>query len=207
MSIPIAREGAPFIAVPAALAAGSLALHFPAGAAAATALALFMAWFFRDPERTPPREPGLVVSPADGRVLRVAPEGEGTRIAIFMSPWNVHVNRAPVTGRVVDRSYRPGRFRPAQEDRAAIENEHNLIVVEGEEGKVSCLQVAGFLARRIVCRVGPGDRVARGERYGMIRFGSRMEVVVPAGLRVAVAPGDRVLAGESVLARRGGGEP
>src|SRR5262249_36012284 len=164
----------------------------------------FMGFFFRDPERHPPAVPGAVLSPADGRVTDAGREvtdpfvGPAQEVSIFLSPLDVHVNRAAVTGRVVDVQYQPGPFRAAYRPEAA-ENERVSIAIEGDAGRVVMRQVAGVLARRIVCRLSPGDRVEAGERFGMIKFGSRMDVVMPARARLQVGVGDRVRAGETVV--------
>ena len=194
-----------------------------AGALAAVASALevwWLAWplwaagvmaavFFRDPPRSYDGPPGDVLSPADGRVVEVVktshpalgPEN-GWKIAIFMNIFNVHVNRIPVAGQVEDVRYYPGGYMPADRPEAAVANEHLEVIIRTPEGhKVVVVQVAGLVARRIECELLPGDRVVRGERYGMIRLGSRLEVVVPAGSRVVVGEGAKVKAGQSVIAK------
>ena len=201
----IDRAGYPFIAG-ALVPAAALALgRRPGLAAGFAALGGFFAYFFRDPDRVVPMGEGLVVSPADGQVMtagpadgRWAPPGEWKQITIFLSPLDVHVNRAAIGGRVVSVTRTPGGFRPAYRPDAE-ENQRVAIALEGETGRVLMRQVVGVLARRIVCRVREGDRLAVGERFGMIKFGSRMDVVMPARARVLVKPGDRVIAGESVI--------
>lgn len=174
---------------------------------------VFVIAFFRDPERRAPAGPGLVLAPADGKVTEVtqAPEPRFLRqpahkIGIFMSPVNVHVNRSPCSGRVAAVEHRPGRFRSAMDPAASSENESTTIAIAEAEGRdvaVVVRQVAGVLARRIICAVAAGSRLERGQRIGMIKFGSRAEVYVPvaAGFEVAVRPGDRVRAGETILGR------
>ncbi len=201
--VPIAPEGWPFVLPPlaAALVAGlgRSRMAFPLGA-----LAAFLAFFFRDPERTPPPVPGGILAPADGRVTEVRDQvddpfvGAARQVVIFLSPLDVHVNRASIGGRVARVEYTPGGFRPAYHS-DADGNERVSIAVEGEVGRVVMRQVAGVLARRIVCRVREGDRLEAGARFGMIKFGSRMDVVMPARASVMVRPGDRVRAGESVI--------
>jgi phosphatidylserine decarboxylase len=169
--------------------------------------------FFRDPERMLAGDPDAIVSPADGRVLAVERKEEGHRLArvpmqrisIFMSPLDVHINRAPAAGIVRDIHYSPGQFRAAYADDASEVNESNALLVEGVAGaKFVVIQIAGWLARRIVCHARVGDHYARGDRFGLIMFGSRVDLYVPIDVSVCVRPGDRVSAGSSVVARRGG---
>lgn len=169
-------------------------------------LAAFFLWFFRDPERAIPQDPGLIVSPADGKVTEVAriktPAGDRYRISIFLSVFDVHVNRSPVEGVLRDVQYRKGEFLNAMNPVCAERNEQNLAVVECAEGyAVSFTQIAGLLARRIVFNRKPGDRLGRGERVGLIKFGSRTDVVMPGDAEMLVKVGDRVRGGASVLAR------
>lgn len=168
----------------------------------------FCTWFFRDPEREPPADPRALVSPADGKVIDVSPVQESlflhapaTKISIFMSPLDVHVNRSPLDGTIVSLQHTPGKFHAAWEDKASLDNERNAMVLEGGGRRFLVVQIAGALARRIVFRKKPGDHCARGERVGMIRFGSRVDLFLPAEAEVAVAPGDKVKAGLTVLAR------
>lgn len=166
-------------------------------------LALFVLNFFRDPERIIPSGKGVVVSPADGRVVEVQEEtdsGHGRRrISIFMSPLNVHVNRSPIAGTIQDVTYTKGSFRMAFEPSASVENENNVFTVAGEDGEIVVRQIAGVLARRIVFWKKPGDKAERGERVGMIKFGSRVDVLVPPRVSLSVKVGDRVHAGSTVL--------
>jgi phosphatidylserine decarboxylase len=209
--VKIAREGWPVIG----MAAGVLGLVGAVGALAGHPTALvpavvgvgFCFYFFRDPERTPPDGDRLIVSPADGRVLAVVEEREErvlqaptTRISIFMSPLDVHVNRNPVSGTVQAANHTPGKFRAAFADKASLDNERNAVVVDAGGRRYLMVQIAGAIARRIVCDVHPGDHVRRGERFGMIMFGSRVDFFLPAGVRPVVKPGDRVHAGSSVVA-------
>lgn len=162
----------------------------------------FLAFFFRDPQRQPPEGDGWIVSPADGRVLDIAddPQG-GRRIAIFLSVFDIHVNRAPVTGRVEAIDYRPGRFLKAYDPRASTENERAIVTMDSIHGPIEFALIAGILARRVVCRLTTGQDLRLGERIGLIRFGSRAEIVVPAGAEVLVTRGDRVKGGVTPLAR------
>ncbi len=203
MKLPIAPEGWPFIAGSAVIAAGltllghrRLALGFWAASAASLG-------FFRDPERDVPAVANGVLAPADGRVLGVedavdAFVGPSTRVSIFLSPLDVHVNRAPIGGLVTDVVYAPGGFKAAY-DPGAADNERCAVRLQGDAARVTVVQIAGVVARRIVCRVGPGDKLAAGERYGMIRFGSRTDCYVPRGTDVRVQPGDRVTGGVTVI--------
>jgi phosphatidylserine decarboxylase len=210
--VTIAREGWPVIGA----TAGVLGVVGIVGAAAGHPMALlpliagigFCLWFFRDPERTAPSDERLVVSPADGRVVAVVEEREEqflhalcTRISIFMSPLDVHVNRNPVSGAVLEVRHTPGKFTAAFKDKASLDNERNAVVLRRGERRYMMVQIAGALARRIVCHLAPGDRVQRGERFGMIMFGSRVDVFLPADVTPLVAKGARVKAGASALAR------
>lgn len=164
------------------------------------------AFFFRDPERTPPDDPGVVVATADGTILSVVRNADGLwQIDTFLSVFNVHVNRAPVTGTVTESVYRPGRFHLAYRPDAGTANERHDLVIAGPCGEVRSAQIAGTLARRIVCHPRVGDTIGIGDRIGLIRFGSRAQVVVPEGFVATVQAGDKVRGGESVLARRAGG--
>jgi phosphatidylserine decarboxylase len=184
----------------------SLATGYWGWAVVPLLLAAFFLWFFRDPERVVPQEPGLIVSPADGKVTEVAriktPEGERYRLSIFLSVFDVHVNRSPVEGLLREVRYRKGEFLNALDPASAVKNEQNLAVVDCAEGyTVSFTQIAGLLARRIVFRRKAGDRLQRGERVGLIKFGSRTDVLMPGEAVVLVKVGDRVRGGASVLAR------
>jgi len=164
--------------------------------------AAFCLYFFRDPERAIPAG-DVAVSPADGKVLSVQADGpDQTRVSIFMNVFDVHVNRAPIAGRVSQIAYKKGRFLVASRDRAALENEQNLVVLEGGGSRVAYKQIAGLIARRIVCYKKTGDEVMRGERVGLIKFGSRVDVFLGPEWQVEIKPGERVRAGSSVLARR-----
>ncbi len=163
---------------------------------------VFCLWFFRDPERAIPRGP-VAVSPADGKVVLVRRRPERTEVCIFMSVFDVHVNRTPIGGKVVDVTYSPGKFMVASRDEASYANERNTVAVEAKDGvTVRFSQIAGLLARRIVCRVKPGDYVTTGERIGLIQFGSRVDVDLGPEWSIEVSEGQRVRAGATVLARR-----
>jgi phosphatidylserine decarboxylase len=204
----IDRAGAPFIAGALVPAAVLLALKRPALAVPFAGLAAFMAYFFRDPERVVPTDPLVVVAPADGRVMvagpaepGVSPPGTWQQISIFLSPVDVHVNRAPYGGRLTRVEYRPGRFLAAYKQESALENERTELEVEAHGRRVIFRQLVGVLARRIVCRVQPGDTLQTGERFGLMKFGSRMDVFVESDARLLVRVGDRVRGGETLLAR------
>jgi phosphatidylserine decarboxylase len=165
-------------------------------------LAAFCLYFFRDPEREIPAGP-VAVSPADGKIVAVRPEGIGAkRVSIFLNIFDVHVNRTPIGGTITSVEYRKGRFRAANQEMASLENEQNTVVVEGNGTRVVFRQIAGLIARRIVCTKKAGDRVAAGERIGLIKFGSRVDVVLGREWDIVVREGMHVAAGSSVLARR-----
>jgi len=210
----LAPEGLPFIIGGAVITLLAAWLAPPWVAVIFALLAFFILWFFRDPARRIPGAEGLVVSPADGKVVEVAPnvdeprvQGKGyTRVAIFLSVFNVHVNRAPVAGKVDRIDYTAGRFLNAMKSEASSQNERNRISLISTESdrpeSIPFTQIAGLIARRIVCYKKAGDTVRRGERVGLIRFGSRTEILVPPGYQVVVAPGEKVRGGSSIIARR-----
>jgi phosphatidylserine decarboxylase len=202
--IPVAPEGWPFIVVPAAAACILAMIGWWPVAAVGGLVALACLGFFRDPERTPPPGPGLVLAPADGRVMRIDEVedpwvGRAVRASIFLSPLDVHVNRSPVAGLVDSVRYEAGRFMAAYRDEASELNERCTIALEGDATRIGVKQIAGVLARRIVCRVRSGDKLAAGERFGLIRFGSRTDLVVPRSTEIRVKIGDRVRGGETVM--------
>ncbi len=206
---PIHREGYPFLLIGVAVSLLLLWLVPPLGWICVLITA-WIAYFFRDPERVTPIGPGLVIAPADGRVCLVGPAipprelGLGDaplpRVCIFMNVFDVHVNRAPLAGQVVRIAYRPGKFLSADLDKASEDNERNGVVFDTAIGLVGVVQIAGLVARRIVCFVREGDQRAAGERFGLIRFGSRVDVYLPVGTRPLVAEGQRAVAGETILA-------
>jgi phosphatidylserine decarboxylase len=199
VKIPLAREGIPFIGGFAAVGVVLWIAGLNVPAVIALVLAAGCAAFFRDPERIIPSEPNVIVSPADGKVLAVERVTGGTRISIFLSIFDVHINRAPIAGRVGSVRHTPGRFLAAFNRRASDVNERTTVPLEGQAGLVVVSQIAGVIARRIVCRAHEGDHLALGERFGMIRFGSRTDVLLPAGASVAVDVGARVRGGVSVV--------
>jgi phosphatidylserine decarboxylase len=199
------KEGYYFGVPPLLLSGGSFLLHWYAAAAALVFLALFVFSFFRDPERVIPSEPGAVVSPGDGRVVLVTEEENagrpGSRISIFLAVWNVHVNRSPAAGIITKMEYRPGKFLAAMRERASVENEQNVFTLSTDAGEMVFKQIAGLIARRVVSWKKVGDRVSRGERIGLVRFGSRVDVWVPKEAEILVKLGQNVKGGASVLAR------
>lgn len=205
--LPIAKEGFPFVALSGFITVYFLALGLGVAALFFFAATCFIVFFFRDPERIIPDEDGVVVSPADGRVLGVDfvdrgefVSGKMLKISIFMSVFNVHVNRIPADSVVTAISYYSGKFFSANLDKASKDNERNAVFLDIDNGpKIVVVQVAGLIARRIVCKVQKGDHLRRGERFGLIRFGSRLDVYLPPDMKAIVSPGDKVLAGASVL--------
>ncbi|GBC82612.1 Phosphatidylserine decarboxylase proenzyme [bacterium HR10] len=202
----IVREGWPYIIgalLPALVGAW---LHLWPVSLAGLGLAFFFAYFFRDPDRVIPDDERAIVSPADGRVVALTALDPNdprspVRLSIFLSPFDVHVNRAPMAGRIVAIHHRPGRFLPAMRAEASAENEQTEIRIVGERMELILRQIAGILARRIVCWKRAGDLVHKGERIGVIKFGSRTDLVLPPDVEVLVRVGDRVLGGSTILAR------
>jgi phosphatidylserine decarboxylase len=201
----IVRESIPYILVPALLGIAAAVLGFWYVAAFLFVVALFMAFFFRDPKRVPPSDPDVVVSPADGRVTRIGPASTGADapnvISIFLSPLDVHINRSPIPGKIVDMIYSPGKFLMATNEKASLVNEQNALTIQGEKITVVCKQIAGILARRVVCWKGKGDNLGLGERFGMIKFSSRTDVLLPANVKITVKEGQRVRGGTTVIGR------
>ncbi len=209
----IAREGWKHVLVALVLAVGATAVS-PWLGLPFWVLFLFVAQFFRDPHRKVPVGEGQVVSPADGRVIQVSPaidpllERPAVRISVFMNVFNVHSNRAPESGEVIKRDYREGAFVNAALDKASDTNEANALTMRTDLGDITFVQIAGLVARRIICDVKVGDRLERGQRYGFIRFGSRVDVYLDEGAEVRVSPGDKVTGGVDVIAvlPEGGGK-
>ena len=206
---PIAKEGFVFIGIglfATLLAKGFLGEGWVAFFALIT---LFVVWFFRDPHRKVPEGHGMFVSPADGTVVEIVKfydeqviKGPAIRVSIFLNIFNVHITRMPAEGRVVDITYNPGRFFAANVPKASLENEQNAVVLETPWGKkIVCVQIAGFIARRIVCWIKKGAVMNCGERFGLIRFGSRVDLIFPVGVALRVSEGDRVWGGKTVLGK------
>lgn len=205
--IPLAKEGYPYITAYGFLTVVAFAMGLPALGVPLVLVTGLMVNFFRDPERFPPPDERAVVSPADGVVVSVEEVDDTVflgarvlRVAVFMNVFNVHVNRSPVGGTVESARYIPGTFFAADSKSAFEKNERNGLVIRTDDGiRLAVVQVAGLIARRIVCKKLRGNRLARGERFGMIKFGSRVDVHLPPGCRVTVGAGDKVRAGESVI--------
>jgi phosphatidylserine decarboxylase len=205
--IPVASEGLPFIVPLTIVTALLFAFGWKNTAVVSLALTLFVLYFFRDPERTVPQSAGAVVSPADGRVIVVKDIFEPTylkqevkQISIFLSVFNVHVNRSPISGTVETVKYNPGKFHVASVDKASLDNEQTAMVISDGKHKVLVKQIAGLIARRILCYAVPGDAIRTGERYGLIRFGSRVDIFLPRDADLKVKVGDRVTGARDVIA-------
>jgi phosphatidylserine decarboxylase len=202
----MAKEGIPFIILFIVPAVIFMALGWWVAAVLCLLFAAFMAFFFRDPERECPTDDTIIVSPADGRVVVVAPldpaaKDSPTQVSIFLSPLDVHINRSPIAGEITQVLYKPGAYHVASRDVASAENEQNVITVRGPRMTVVFRQIAGILARRIVFWKKEGDHVALGERVGLMKFSSRMDVIVPAEVEVLAERGQRVVAGVTVIGR------
>ena len=199
------RDGIPFVTAPLLLAVLPFLFGYWALSLPLLALAGFMVFFFRDPHRTIPDEPGIVVAPADGRVtiVRTAENQESSEslVSIFLSPLDVHINRAPIGGEIAEMVYKTGKFVMATKPEARLLNEQNSLVIQGDGLTVKCTQIAGILARRIVCWKRAGERVKCGERFGMIKFGSRTDLIMPSNVEVLVIEGMHVRGGETIIGR------
>ncbi len=205
MRIPFAKEGYIFIIPLAVLTGVFWALSWLWAAGLFGGLFLFVTWFFRDPERNIPQDPDVIVSPADGKVVEIIQEndpllGEGyTRVSIFLNVFNVHVNRVPIAGKVQATRYNPGKFFNAASHKASLENEQSAIVLNNGHVTILVKQIAGLIARRIVCWAKKGDEYQLGQRFGLIRFGSRVDLFLPEGTKIKVAKGDIVSGGSSII--------
>jgi phosphatidylserine decarboxylase len=198
------RDGIPFVLAPLLLAAVAAVFGYWVLSLPLIAIAGFMVFFFRDPHRSPPTEPGVVLAPADGRVTTVRKADDKhpeSLVSIFLSPLDVHINRAPIAGDIMDISYKSGKFLMATREDSRLLNEQNTLTIQGNGLTVRCTQIAGILARRIVCWKKKGDRVKSGERFGMIKFGSRTDLLLPPGVDVVVSEGMHVRGGETIVGR------
>lgn len=207
VGVPFAKEGFPFIGATVGVTLCAGWLGWAPVVVAGAGLTLFVSWFFRNPARVIPEGPGLVVAPGDGKIIAIQEEFEprylkerSLRVTIFLNVFDVHINRIPCEGVIEDVQYQPGLFLVASKPEATIKNEQNALMIATASGaKVLCVQVAGLIARRIVCWVSPKERATLGERFGLIRFGSRMDTFLPIGTTLRVAVGDRVKGGETIL--------
>ena len=203
------RDGIPFVVVPLVLAficllLGFWIIWFVVVAIPLLLVATFMAYFFRNPRRSIPLEPGIIVAPADGKVTiarQASANSPESLVSIFLSPLDVHINRAPIEGEIVDISYKKGKFVMATKEASRLLNEQNSLTIQGAELTIKCVQIAGVLARRIVCWKRRGERVKCGEQFGMIKFGSRTDVVMPSNVEVTVRKGMHVRGGETIIGR------
>ncbi len=208
-AFPVARAGYPFILASAFATAVFALLGIGFLAVLGLFVTGFICYFFRDPDRLVPTGEGIIVSPADGKVIKVEPvnetpyfEGACTRISVFMSVFNVHVNRIPHEGTIQQVAYHPGKFFSANLDKASKDNEHNALLLKSPGGKlVGFVQIAGLVARRIICAVQPGDVLKRGQRFGMICFGARLDIYVQKKKKIGVTVGDKVSAGSNILGK------
>lgn len=203
------KEGLPFTLIPLVIAGILVAIELVLGlsvfiwivAAGFLLLAMFMAFFFRDPVRMIPTEEDIIVSAADGRVTRIEHTEEGKLVSVFLSPFDVHINRSPIAGRIRRIDYQRGRKIPATRNEASLVNERNSLEIEGEKMTVVCTQIAGILARRIVCWSKVGDQLNLGEKFGLIKFSSRTDLLMPENVKIQVDIGDRVIGGETIIGR------
>jgi phosphatidylserine decarboxylase len=203
----VAKEGMVFILPLAAITLVLWSLRLVVLSGVFSLLALFVIYFFRDPDRSIPPGEKAILSPADGKVIRVEPcvegcflKGPAVKVSVFMSLFSVHVNRIPLTGYIADSSYFPGKFLSANLDKASAANEQNALLIETSEGvRILVVQIAGLIARRIVCWVGKGDRVRRGQRFGLIRFGSRLDIYLPQNAQVRAQVGQKAYGGRTIM--------
>ncbi len=202
------KEGIPFVLATLMLAAVFAFLYFWIGGITFLIgiilfilLTAFMAYFFRDPQRNIPNDANIIVSAADGRVTRVEERDNGKFVSVFLSPLDVHINRAPIAGKIVKVDYIKGKKNPATSDEASLINERNALTIEGEKMTVICTQIAGIVARRIVCWSKTGDNLELGEKFGLIKFSSRTDLLMPKEVEVLVKVGDRVVGGETIIAK------
>lgn len=202
------KEGFPFVIISLIIAAIFVAAYLSFGGiafillfVAFLLLAAFMAYFFRDPQRTIPNESDIIISAADGKVTRVEDREDGKFVSVFLSPLDVHINRAPISGKVSKVDYIRGKKNPATSNEASLVNERNSLTIEGEKMTVICTQIAGIVARRIVCWSKAGDNLELGQKFGLIKFSSRTDLLMPKNVEVLVKVGDRVVGGETIIAK------
>jgi phosphatidylserine decarboxylase len=195
------KEGYPFVIIPIIIALIFAFFHIWIGVGLFIFLVLFMAYFFRDPNRTVPTDANIIVSAADGRVTRVEDRANGKFVSVFLSPLDVHINRSPISGKITKVDYIFGKKMPATSDNASLVNERNSLTIEGENATVIVTQIAGIVARRIVCWNKKDDKLERGQRFGLIKFSSRTDLLMPQNVEILVKEGDRVIGGETIIAR------
>jgi len=194
------KEGLPFVIVPGLLAMFSAYFQIWWLAGVFAAIAVFMAYFFRDPYRESPEGEGLILAACDGTVTRIDTNNDGKLVSVFMSPLDVHINRSPIGGKVTKADYIKGKKNPATSNQASLTNERNTLTIEGEGITLKTTQIAGIMARRIVCWAKEGDELRQGEKYGLIKFSSRTDVAMPSNVEIRVKIGDHVKGGETILA-------
>ena len=205
MKIPLAKEGFVFVVPLLVITVLMFLISFYWATAIFGLGFLFVTWFFRDPERRIPNEPNVIVSPADGKITEIVTENEPIngklckRVTIFLSVFNVHVNRVPIEGTIEDIRYNPGKFLAAFNPKASMDNEQNLILINNGRTHIFVKQIAGLIARRIVCWPKKGDHYESGQRYGLIRFGSRVDILLPENTKLSIACGDKVSGGKSII--------
>jgi phosphatidylserine decarboxylase len=195
------KEGLPFVIATIIIALIFAFFHIWIGVGLFLLLTIFMVYFFRNPHRKIPNEPNIIVSAADGRVTRVEDRPEGKFVSVFLSPFDVHVNRSPIAGKITKVDYIKGKKMPATSDESSLINERNSITIEGENATIVCTQIAGIVARRIVCWNKLGDILERGQLYGLIKFSSRTDLLMPKNVEVLVKEGDKVRGGETIIAK------
>jgi phosphatidylserine decarboxylase len=195
------KEGYPFVVIPIIIALIFAFFQIWIGVGLFIFLVLFMAYFFRNPNRTVPTEPNIIVSAADGRVTRVESRETGKFVSVFLSPLDVHINRSPIAGKVTNVDYVFGKKMPATSNNASLVNERNSLTIEGENVTVIVTQIAGIVARRIVCWNKKDDKLERGQRFGLIKFSSRTDLLMPQNVEILVKEGDKVVGGETIIAR------
>lgn len=195
------KEGLPFIFIPIVIAIIFAIFQIWIGVVIFLLLAAFMAYFFRDPQRTIPSDENIILSAADGRVTRIEETGDGKLVSVFLSPLDVHINRSPIAGKIVEVIYNEGKKVPATRNDASFINERNSLVIQNERMTVTCTQIAGILARRIVCWKKKGDTLELGEKFGLIKFSSRTDLMIPESAEILVKIGDKVVGGETVIAK------
>lgn len=195
------KEGFPFVGITLFIALIFAFFHIWVGVVIFALLTLFMIYFFRNPKRIIPTEPNIIVSPADGRVTRVEENEQGKLISIFLSPLDVHLNRSPIAGKITKVNYVFGKKMPATSNNASLINERNSLLIEGEKISVTVTQIAGIVARRIVCWNKEGDNLERGQLFGLIKFSSRTDLQMPANVELLVKVDDKVKGGETIIAR------